>query len=300
MDSPSSLKNPAKKRTGESKSFLDSVLHLPWSGPFRKIRGKSGQQESSEEPSVGKDSSTHSAIFDLELSNRGRRDGDPSGSRRNDSSVRSNLQQQNKMRRIRYLSSPSAPFEVDLLRQVEALRVRNSQNDHSLENTDPFLLSANLQRMGYKCCVQRSEMNPAMIKDYQPEQSDTIRWHHSFIVCTGRLDGSHTCHCFVDPNFKDQFLIGKPTETYRFLLEILPNVFIGTPLRLQSLIDFVYLEIAQAYCQQQLTVPPWRSHRVLLSRWFTTTSSSLTSMADNKSDQKVRRGLATIDESNNP
>ena len=140
-------------------------------------------------------------------------------------------------------------------------------------------------------------MNPATIKEFQPEHEDGLRWYHTFVVCTGRLDGSHTCQCFIDPNFKDQFLIGKPTETYQLLLEILPNVFIGTPLRLQSLIDFVYLEIAQAYCQQQLPVPPWRSHRVLLGRWFST-SPVLVSVADNKADQKstFRRGLATIDE----
>lgn len=297
MESPegSSLKASAKKRSGESKGFLDSVLNLPWSGPFRKMRGKLDQQESSEDPSVGKDSSTHSAIFDLELSNRGRRDGDPSGSRRNDSSIRSHLQQQIKMRRIRYLSSPSAPFELDLLRQVESLQLM-CQGESS-KDTDPFLLASNLQRLGYKCVVQRSEMNPATIKEFQPEHEDGLRWYHTFVVCTGRLDGSHTCQCFIDPNFKDQFLIGKPTETYQFLLEILPTVFIGTPLRLQSLIDFVYLEIAQAYCQQQLPVPPWRSHRVLLGRWFST-SPVLASVADNRADQKsaFRQGLATIDE----
>lgn len=44
--------------------------------------------------------------------------------------------------------------------------------------------------------------------------------------------------------------------------------FVGTPLRLQALVDTLCAEMAEAFTSQQRTLPPWRKLKSMLSKWF--------------------------------
>ncbi len=232
----------------------------------------------SEDYSVGKDSSTHSNLFDLELSTRGVSVGlgdDRSG---HGGMSRYSAELHAKIQRIAYLSRPVAGFEVDLLHQVALAREACARSDGQV---DLMALARRLHALGYACSLQRND--PAAIGDGSSTPGTSAgaasgavdgtcleKLRHSFIVCTGRRDGTGTAahYCIVDPQFRDQFRIGQPTEGYNHMLAVVPAEFVGSPLRLQALADLLCTEIVEVYREQGLPLPPWRKSAAMLSRWF--------------------------------
>ncbi|KAL4437226.1 hypothetical protein ABPG75_004365 [Micractinium tetrahymenae] len=236
--------------------------------------GRSGQ----EEPSGKGDSSTHSALFDLELSSRGRGGaGDllarlngsvhdegsaHGGAAGGDPSVRlpSGL-----LQRIIYLGRPVMEFELDLLQDVRALRA--TCQVHPDGQLDLECLVDQLHDLGYACYLKHNNpADPGHRHNIQPSCLEKLR--HEFIVVAGRADGSLSHWCLVDPRFREQFAIAQPTPTYDRLLKAAPVEFVGTPLRLQALVESLCSEMAEAFLSQGLMLPPWRKFHALLSKWF--------------------------------
>ena len=50
--------------------------------------------------------------------------------------------------------------------------------------------------------------------------------------------------------------------------QAVPLEFVGTPLRLQALVETLCSEMAEAFAAQQRTLPPWRKFKSMLSKWF--------------------------------
>lgn len=154
---------------------------------------------------------------------------------------------------------------MQLLQDAQALRGVCSGIDGSL---DIYQLANELVRMGYACNVQCSEILEE--SDQVPatvDHSCLSKLRHTYIVCSGRVDGSEVHNCLLDPLFKDQFRIAHSTSSFLELLSLLPLEFVGTQLRLKALADILCTGIAEAYSQQQLPLPPWRKHDAMLSRW---------------------------------
>jgi len=257
-------------------------------------------QDRGEDRSVGKDSSTHSALFDLELSTRGARPlveervplataAGTTSATAQDSPYTPELHA--KLKRVAYLASPIATFEVDLLQDAQALRAHCSKADGEV---DLMRMAQELCRLGYACTLQCND--PAAFSDsFRNNNAATTsgignksgtnnnnaitstgvvdstcleKLHHSFIICTGRSDRTFAHYCLVDPHFRDQFRIGQPTESYKSILQVMPPEFVGSPLRLQALADVLCTEIAEVYREQKLPLPPWRKSGAMLSKWF--------------------------------
>ncbi len=254
-------------------------------------------QDRGEDYSVGKDSSTHSALFDLELSTRGARPSieervalaTAAGTSAQHTTVTPELHA--KLKRVAYLASPVAKFEVELLQDVQALREDCSRADGEV---DLMRMAQELCRLGYACSLQCND--PAAFSDsFSTSTNKTTsgttstgaggmtstssgtavvdstcleKLHHSFIICTGRSDRTVAHYCLVDPHFRDQFRIGQPTESYDIVLSVMPPEFVGSPLRLQALADLLCTEIVEVYKEQKLPLPPWRKSGAMLSKWF--------------------------------
>lgn len=227
--------------------------------------------------SVGKDSSTHSALFDLELSTRGPR-ALLELERHANVTAHASAELHTKLQRVTYLARPTAGFEVDLLHQVQAIRGDCCTTDGEL---DLMRLALSLCILGYACSIQCND--PTLLPDSQPGTSQGThgsavdgtcleKLRHTFIVCSGRSDGSITHYCLVDPQFRDQFRIGQPTPAYETVLGVLPPEFVGSPLRLQALADVLCTEIVDVYREQNLPLPPWRKSQAMLSKWFDVSS----------------------------
>ena len=195
-----------------------------------------------------------------------------------------------KLKRVSYLASPVAQFEVDLLQDVQALRDACCRPDGEI---DLIRMAQELCALGYACSLQFND--PAALADsttaaasahhqqqqhqQQPVSStagpvrvDTScleKFRHSFIVCTGRTGSSSVAHyCIVDPQFRDQFQLGQSSETYDAVLSVVSAEFVGSPVRLQSLANLLCAEIVEVYETHRLSLPPWRKSAAMLSKWF--------------------------------
>ena len=71
----------------------------------------------------------------------------------------------------------------------------------------------------------------------------------------------------VDPIFKEQFEIAKPTARYAALLASLPDVFVGPLEHVIPLVSFLCSEIAAAFREEGALLPPWRQASSMLSKW---------------------------------
>jgi len=61
----------------------------------------------------------------------------------------------------------------------------------------------------------------------------------------------------VDPLFKEQFELSKPSATYSAILRLLPQEFVGTAQRLIPLVQCMCAEMAASFESQGLALPPW-------------------------------------------
>ncbi|RMZ57591.1 hypothetical protein APUTEX25_001791 [Auxenochlorella protothecoides] len=112
---------------------------------------------------------------------------------------------------------------------------------------------------------------------------DVIAVRTSLALCTGGVDLTEFCEelralgylarvrgalLVVDPRFRDQFSLGHPPPAYSALLDSMPAEFVGPPERLQALVRLLCSEIAGAFAVQGQPLPPWRTLRSMLGKWF--------------------------------
>ena len=229
--------------------------------------------------SVGKDSSTRSIMFDMELSHRGFR-------------VSTDLQNEEAIaltssatataatagaghgpaiHRLRNLAKPLSSFEMDLLQDVQALSSSlRDANDGKLVIDE---LASDLTAMGYECAIQCVESHGlgdthANYGSVNPDTKCLELLRHEFILCAGTSDGSVEHSCVVDPNFRDQFSLGQQNDGYERLLMAVPEEFVGSPIRLQALVTVICSEMVKVYQDLGVSLPPWRRPRSVLGKWF--------------------------------
>ena len=71
----------------------------------------------------------------------------------------------------------------------------------------------------------------------------------------------------VDPDFRGQFEMAKPTRGYEAVMAAVPRAFVGTEARLQQLVKLICREMHRTFLEQGASIPPWRSKESLLSKW---------------------------------
>ena len=121
---------------------------------------------------------------------------------------------------------------------------------------DSVVLASKLVNIGYKVAIRTAMGGGA-------GQDCFHNLHHEFLVVAERHQ-----EVIVDCHFKDQFKISQHTQQYQQTLNCLPEVFIGSPLRLAPLVDFMCTELAAAFKEQGVTCPPWRQPRSMISKWL--------------------------------
>ena len=97
----------------------------------------------------------------------------------------------------------------------------------------------------------------------------------------------------LEPNIKAHFVISRPTEGYQRLLDALPKHFVGTHKRLVELVNFVCEQMLVSFRDKDMSVPPWRKNKSILSKWFLPASKSTSqpttpSVSPSRSPMEVR------------
>ncbi|CAK7346829.1 unnamed protein product [Dovyalis caffra] len=72
----------------------------------------------------------------------------------------------------------------------------------------------------------------------------------------------------VDMDFRSQFELARPTQTYKELINTLPSVFVGTEERLDKVISLLCSAAKESLKEKGLHVPPWRKAKYMQSKWL--------------------------------
>ncbi|KAJ7956997.1 DUF506 family protein [Quillaja saponaria] len=72
----------------------------------------------------------------------------------------------------------------------------------------------------------------------------------------------------VDIDFRSQFELARPTQTYKELTDTLPAIFVGTEIKLCNIISLVCSAAKQSLRERGLHVPPWRTTSYMESKWL--------------------------------
>eukprot|EP00798_Chlamydomonas_sp_ICE-L_P023284 gene23284-30519_t len=100
------------------------------------------------------------------------------------------------------------------------------------------------------------------------EGSDCLRnLRHSFVIAEppGCQEGSRI---IIDPQFKAQFVIAKPTERYSAICNALPDCLVMREDCITQLVTFLCMEVMAAFEAHDVMLPPWRQVDSMLSKWL--------------------------------
>lgn len=76
-----------------------------------------------------------------------------------------------------------------------------------------------------------------------------------------------TCVLLMEPDIKAHFVISRPTASYQRLVQSLPKCFVGTHQALVKLVDFMCEQMQFSFAKNEMSVPPWRKNKAILSKW---------------------------------
>ena len=72
----------------------------------------------------------------------------------------------------------------------------------------------------------------------------------------------------LDMDFRSQFELARPTQTYKELISTLPSIFLGTEERLDKIISLLCSAAEESFREKGLHVPPWRKAMYMQSKWL--------------------------------
>eukprot|EP00250_Pteridium_aquilinum_P010480 c19417_g1_i1 orf=68-1531(+) len=72
----------------------------------------------------------------------------------------------------------------------------------------------------------------------------------------------------VDIDFKAQFEIARASRQYAQLLDVLPRLYVGRAERLKQILKIMSNAAKRSLKEQGLLLPPWRKHKYMQAKWF--------------------------------
>lgn len=73
----------------------------------------------------------------------------------------------------------------------------------------------------------------------------------------------------VEVSIASEFKLGRSTNGYASLLEILPPIFVGKVKMLEQIVRLMSRAIKKCMKKHEMHVPPWRRHAYMQAKWFT-------------------------------
>jgi len=116
-----------------------------------------------------------------------------------------------------------------------------------------------LVKLGYSATVVSSNEKDKPIDKYRCFS----KLRHSFII----LQKEEEQIVIIDPNFRDQFVISRPTEKYEKILSFVPRIFIGDWALLFNQVLVISGEMTESFKEKKISLPPWRRQNSILSKW---------------------------------
>eukprot|EP01018_Ginkgo_biloba_P010275 Gb_28137 [translate_table: standard] len=180
-------------------------------------------------------------------------------------------EQQQQYEILKGVISCSSQLEMMIMgRTVEALEMAK-------ENA--FCICQNEDLQCRKSCLRRTVMKHLRIAGYDAAICKTrCKYTESFpagdyeyidVILTDKTNSNTNSRHIVDIDFKAQFEMARPTREYSFLVQLLPNIFVGKPERLQTIIKLMCDALKLCLKKNGLMyLPPWRKYKYMQSKWL--------------------------------
>ncbi|KAK4720165.1 hypothetical protein R3W88_018503 [Solanum pinnatisectum] len=161
---------------------------------------------------------------------------------------------------------PSFVFcsELDLFRNVIVSCATKGLEVFSCFKSNKSMLQRNV--MAY---LRNFGYNAAVCKTKWESSGGLAAGNYEFIDIT-KSDSANriTTRYFIDLDFKADFEIARPTIQYERLLQSLPNIFVGKSEELKQILRAISDAARRSLKNRGLTFPPWRKHRFMQNKWF--------------------------------
>ncbi|GIL42151.1 hypothetical protein Vafri_209 [Volvox africanus] len=91
---------------------------------------------------------------------------------------------------------------------------------------------------------------------------------HEFLVVRGTSGQLNGVEFIVEPSLRQHFSIPHASPEYEFILNNIPDVFVGSSCRLVPVVQLLCALMADSFRREGLTLPPWRRDAAMLSKWL--------------------------------
>ncbi|TMW85728.1 hypothetical protein EJD97_022642 [Solanum chilense] len=162
--------------------------------------------------------------------------------------------------RIEIMPNPVFRSEFDLFRNVIVSCATKGLEVFSCFKSNKSMLLRNV--MAY---LRNFGYNAAVCKTKWEKSGGLAAGNYEFIDIT---KSDSTTRYFVDLDFKAEFEIARPTIQYERLLQSLPNIFVGKSEELKQILRAMSDAARRSLKSRGLTFPPWRKHRFMQNKWF--------------------------------
>eukprot|EP01025_Chloroclados_australasicus_P031601 TRINITY_DN3194_c0_g1_i4.p2 TRINITY_DN3194_c0_g1~~TRINITY_DN3194_c0_g1_i4.p2 ORF type:complete len:491 (+),score=56.63 TRINITY_DN3194_c0_g1_i4:211-1473(+) len=159
------------------------------------------------------------------------------------------------------LVKPQTELEILLYQQVKVFKPHCKSSHGALDLSKLMDL---LRKIGYVVNLQETLQK-------NKQKGDATSVPHKFLICTGHLQRPEgpKAEIVLDPCFRQQFNLANSTNSYQDLLKGVPEIFVGSKHRLAKVVRKLSDEMKVCFRDTGLPLPPWRSPRAMLAKWFT-------------------------------
>jgi len=155
---------------------------------------------------------------------------------------------------------------VEVVTSLLKMLPRDAQGSVSLES-----LAQALQEEGYKAELKSNKRGTGKATSWSSSHT------HIIVEVPSSSSSSGVRSVVVDPGFRSQFVLARPTKEYTQLLEVLPDVFVGCKDTMRDIIEFVSNRAAESFHSSNMTLPPWRERDAMLAKWCLNESATQSS-----------------------
>lgn len=195
-------------------------------------------------------------------------------------------------KKISECNMPTSIAHARLMRDVHMMLREVCREENG--SADVVVLASKLSAIGYKVYLRSALGGGDGISCYYNLANEFLR------VSSSEFCSEEEPQDFIiEVRFREHFRIPQPTSRYAMLLEAVPEVVIATPTSFSSLVQLICSEMAFAFSQMGLSLPPWRQAKSLITKWLPTRSKDYdicTSCLTNSSTEGSSPTAVTISE----
>lgn len=153
---------------------------------------------------------------------------------------------------------------LQLLRDVKNMKRAILEEESSF---DMVLLAARLSEVGYRLHLRSALGGGDGINAFHNLRNE-------FLIVAGEGE-SEGIDFIVEVRFKEHFEIPYPTDRYAAIMQSTPEEVVTSAANLTPLVHLLSSELSIAFNAKELSLPPWRQAKSLLSKWLPSKSKDV-------------------------